>query len=238
VVEHGVTGGNAVAAKEIDLAYNDAGQLTSIDRYENGQLAVEGDYSYDSYGRLVSLIYHQGATVLTSYAWTSSGDSTVATASPLAPWSPTGGLMPVHDTSGITDALMSGGFAGVSLLMSCTSNDGTASYSYDATGQLIGVSRTGEQAGESYTWDANGNRIDAGYIIGADNRLLSDGTYRYEYDGEGNRVARWSDANADGVLDAGDTDITQYAWDNRNRLIEVTNRAVFGGDPTQIVGYS
>jgi len=41
VDEHGVTGGNAVALKEITLAYNDAGQITSIDRYENGQLAVE-----------------------------------------------------------------------------------------------------------------------------------------------------------------------------------------------------
>ena len=43
VTEHGVTGGNAVATKEIDLAYNAAGELTTVDRYENGQLAVEGD---------------------------------------------------------------------------------------------------------------------------------------------------------------------------------------------------
>ena len=54
-------------------------------------------------------------------------------------WLPTGGLLPIHDTTGVTDALMSGSFAGVSLLMSCTSNDGTASYGYDPTGQLLGA---------------------------------------------------------------------------------------------------
>ena len=238
VSEHGVTGGNAVALKEIDLAYNTAGQIVSIDRYENGQLAVEGDYSYDSNARLIGLVYHQGDTILNSYAWTYSGDSSIASASPLAPWSPTGGLMPVHDTAGVVTALMSGGLAGVDLLTSCTSNDGTANYSYDPTGQLTAVGYTGGQAAESYTWDANGNRTNAGYVIGAGNRLLSDGIYTYCYDSEGDRTAKFIDANHDGVLDTGDTNITQYTWDNRNRLVEVTDRASFGGEPTQIVDYS
>jgi hypothetical protein len=61
---------NAVALKEIDIAYNDAGQIVSIDRYQDGVSAVEGDYSYDANGRLTSLVYHQGATILNSYAWT------------------------------------------------------------------------------------------------------------------------------------------------------------------------
>jgi RHS repeat-associated protein len=106
--------------------------------------------------------------------------------------------------------------------------------------RLIAASYTGGQSDEAYSYDANGNRETANgstYVTGADNRLISDGTYTYSYDAEGNRVARWVDANADGVLDTGDTDITQYAWDNRNRLVEVTNRAVFGGDPTQVVDY-
>ena len=185
-------------------------------------MAVEGDYSYDSLGRLVGLVYHQGMTVLNSYAWTYSDSgqwSVVSDQSPLPPgegqgegWSPTGGLMPVHDTTGVTDALMSGGFAGLDLLTSCTSNDGTASYSYDPTGELIGASYDNSAlTNESYClrcqWQphtANGS----GYVTGADNRLLSDGTYRYAYDAEGNRTERYIDVNADGVLDAGDTDIT------------------------------
>ena len=87
-------------------------------------------------------------------------------------------------------------------------------------------------------YDANGNRTNAGYVTGADNRLLGDGTYRYSYDAEDNRAARFIDANQDGLLDSGDSDITQYAWDARNRLVEVTNRAAAaGGLPTQVVDY-
>ena len=52
------------------------------------------------------------------------------------------------------------------------------------------------------------------YTTGADNQLLSDGTHRYQYDAAGNRTARFVDADADGLLDAGDTNITQYTWDS------------------------
>ena len=251
VTEHGVTGGNAVAAKQIDLAYDTSGQIVSIDRYENGQLAVEGDYSYDSNGRLVGLVYHQGDTVLNSYAWTYSGDSSSSSSSLIpnpqslipSPWLPTGGLMPVHDTAGVTDALASGGLAGLDLLTGVTSSDGTASYTYDATGQLIGATYSANSQSlianpsESFSYDANGNRTNAGYVVGAGNRLLSDGTYRYAYDAEGNRTAKFIDANEDSLLDAGDTDVTQYAWDFRNRLVEVTHRAAAGGAATQVVDY-
>ena len=148
--------------------------------------------------------------------------------------------MPVHDTTGVVDALMAGGLAGLDLVTSATSNDGTASYSYDPTGQLIGASYTGGQSDEAYAYDANGNRTSANgstYVTGVDNRLISDGTYTYSYDPEGHRVARWVDVNADGVLDAGDTDITVYGWDVRNRLTSVTASATFGGDPAQTVQY-
>ena len=67
--------------------------------------------------------------------------------------------------------------------------------------------------------------------------MLSDGTYWYAYDPEGNRTARFIDVNANGTLDAGDTDVTEYAWDARNRLVEVTDRATHDGDPTQVVDY-
>ncbi|MGA2616993.1 MAG: RHS repeat-associated core domain-containing protein [Thermoguttaceae bacterium] len=240
VHQHGVTGGDAVADVQVDFAYNTAGEVATVDRYQDGQLAVEGDYSYDSLGRLVGLVYHQGTTTLSSYAWTYSGDSPVASASPLAPWSPTGGLMPVHDTSGVTEALMSGGLAGADLLASCTSIDGTASYAYDPTGQLVGATYTGGQASETYSYDANGNRTTANgstCVTGPDNELLSDGTYAYAYDAEGNRTAKFIDSNHDGVLGVGDTNVTVYAWDNRNRLASVTTYATFGGAPTQIVDY-
>ena len=59
------------------------------------------------------------------------------------------------------------------------------------------------------------------FHIGAANRLLSDGTYTYYYDAEGNRTAKFIDADHDLLFDSGDSNITEYAWDNRNRLTEV-----------------
>ena len=229
----------------VDFVYNEAGQITSIDRYEGEQLAVEADYSCDTSGRLVGLVYHQGDTMLNSYTWTYSGDSSSSSSFILQPssfssWLPTGGLMPVHDTTGVVDAVMAGGLAGLDLVTSATSNDGTASYSYDPTGQLIGATYTGGQSDEAYAYDANGNRTSANgstYVTGVDNRLISDGTYTYSYDAEGNRTARFIDGNHDGVFDAGDRDINVYGWDVRNRLTSVTTSATFGADPTQIVQY-
>ncbi len=148
--------------------------------------------------------------------------------------------MPVTDTTGITSALTSGGLAGADLVTSCTSIDGTADYSYDPTGQLVGAAYTGGQSNEAYSYDANGNRTSANgstYVTGPDNELLSDGTYTYTYDAEGNRTAKFIDANGDGVLDAGDTNITEYTWDARGRLVEVTDRATAGGPATEVVDY-
>jgi RHS repeat-associated protein len=238
VTEHGVTGGDAVANKEIDLTYNDAGELATVDRYQDGVLAVEGDYTYDSAGDLTGLVYRQGDTVLASYAWTYSGGTVVSgqwSVGSEGNWQPTGGIVPIHDTTGVTSALMSGGFAGLNEVTSCTSADGTANYSYDPTGELLAATYTGGQVNEAYSYDANGNRT--GYVTGADNRLLSDGTYTYAYDGEGNRNEKFIDVNADGVLDAGDTDVTQFTWDNRDRLTEVDHYTSFGGSPDQVVDY-
>ena len=52
---------------------------------------------------------------------------------------------------------------------------------------------------ENYTYDQNGNRTNGGYATGADNRLLSDGTYDYQYDADGNRTARLTPAHRAGT---------------------------------------
>ena len=252
VVQHGVDGGNAVAEKELVLDYDDEGRIISIDRYQDGQLAVEADYAYDERGRLISLLYHQGGTTLASYAWkyTDSGEPLLLEGTSNADWTPNGGLpsefvdqgmLPVHDTDGVVDALMAGGYADLSRLVSCTSLDGTVTYSYDPTGQLTGADYSDESTpDESYTYDANGNRVTTNgyvYTTGPDNRLLSDGTYWYDYDAEGNRVARFIDVNVNGILDSGDTDVTKYTWDARNRLIHVADYPVEGASPEQMVDH-
>jgi YD repeat-containing protein len=97
------------------------------------------------------------------------------------------------------------------LSKTASSTDGTSNYSYDATNQLTGATH-GNQADEAYQYDANGNRINSGYRTGANNQLLNDGIYTYEYDGEGNRTRRVETATGK---------VTEYVWDYRNRLTSV-----------------
>jgi RHS repeat-associated protein len=76
------------------------------------------------------------------------------------------------------------------------------------------------QPDEAYTYDANGNRTNPGYVTGKNNRLLSDGKFNYEYDDEGN-VIRQTD-----ILTG---EVTAYTWDYRNRLTNVTRNGASVG---------
>ena len=91
-------------------------------------------------------------------------------------------------------------------------NGDVSDYSYDATGQLTGAMNSG-RPDEAYAYDANGNRIDGNFIIGANNQLLSDGTFDYEYDAEGNLTRKTEIASGD---------YTVYEFDHRNRMVSAT----------------
>lgn len=106
------------------------------------------------------------------------------------------------------------------------SPDGTSNYNYDDRDQLVGTDHN-YQTDEAYSYDANGNRTNAGYQTGQENRLLNDGTYSYTYDDEGNRTSSTSIATSE---------ITEYTWDYRNRLISIVSR--LGGGVTRQVDYT
>jgi RHS repeat-associated protein len=95
-----------------------------------------------------------------------------------------------------------------------TSTDGNSSYSYDNTDQLTAVDRS-DLADEAYSYDANGNRTNAGYTNSTNNRLTGDGTFTYNYDNEGNRTKRTKTTTGE---------VTNYSWDYRNRLTRVEER--------------
>jgi RHS repeat-associated protein len=67
-----------------------------------------------------------------------------------------------------------------------------------------------------------------GYQTGANNQLLSDGTYTYVYDAEGNRTRRTHIASGDYEV---------FTWDHRNRLTGVAFYTA-GGVLTQSVTYA
>jgi len=202
--------------------------MTFLSRYAGNQLVGRSDYG-NADGLLTGLVHHQGQTIFANYRWTYDGGLSQFSSDdngtvPLLSQS----MLPVHATKGIVEALQNGTYTAV-LLTDMLSSDGSVHYTYDSTGQLIGATYTGGKLpNESYQWDANGNPAGSGYLVGLDNRLLSDGTYRYEYDAEGNRVARFIDSDKSGTLTEGDTDLMAYTWDNRNRLTEIAHRAVFG----------
>ena len=83
-----------------------------------------------------------------------------------------------------------------------------ADYGYDKTSQLMSAEYE-KLPCESYEYDANGNcKV---YETGKNNQILSDGTFDYKYDDEGNRIEK--------KLKAGER--TKYIWDHRNRLVQV-----------------
>jgi RHS repeat-associated protein len=100
-----------------------------------------------------------------------------------------------------------------------TSTDGSSDFTYDGANQLAGADHD-YQVDESYTYDDNGNRTDGDYTTGPGNRLLSDGTYDYEYDNEGNLISRTETATGA---------VRRFEWDYRNRLVTVIDE-----DPTGV----
>jgi RHS repeat-associated protein len=103
----------------------------------------------------------------------------------------------------------------------------SATYTYDYRDQLTDADRTGTSNDETYVYDDNGNRNNAGFTPGVNNRLMSDGVYNYAYDNEGRITTRTK---------ISDGSYTVYGWDHRHRLVAVIDYNS-SGVITQQVGY-
>ena len=218
-------GGNTVAEKRVDLAYNSLGQFTSIARYKDTDGGSTNEiataiYSYDTLNRLTDLAYQNDSTDLFDpYSYTYDDLSNLT---PL----PLGARGPGMDPR--VAALARGAiFSGLGRITQMTSQDGSSDYTYDETSQLTGADHS-YQPNETYTYDSNGNRTMDGYETGPNNQLLDNGAHTYEYDSEGNRTRR--EKTFDGSS-------TEYEWDFRNRLVRVTE-IDSEEEVTQIVEYT
>jgi RHS repeat-associated protein len=100
--------------------------------------------------------------------------------------------------------------------------DGASDFNYDNVNQVTSADHS-SQSDENYVYDENGNRTSSGYQTGPYNRMLSDGSFDYEYDAEGNRTKRTEIATGA---------VTDYEWDHRNRLLRVTDRSIEQGAVT------
>ncbi len=183
--------GDGADPKLIDLVYNELGQYSAIDRYSDLERRTLDAHSTFTYdeSNRLSSLSHGSATDPRSFSYYDF----------------------LYDAS--------------DRVASISDTAGGSDYRYDATGQLTRVTRGQEdlRGSESYSYDKNGNRLRshlaAAYTTSGANRLVSDGTYNYEYDSEGN-VTRRSE------IASGQT--REFAWDHRNRLVRVTDKTASG----------
>jgi RHS repeat-associated protein len=188
----------------VSYGYDAANRLTSAGLTVSGLAGAQVEQSYDAAGRLTGQTRTVGGTgpsVSTVYGYDTANQ-----------------LTSISHTSSEVGALSSFSYLydGGGRITQTTGPEGTLLYTYDDDGQLSGVSGA---SSASFTYDANGNRTLAGHVTGADNRLLSDGTYNYTYDNEGNVLTKTR---------ISDGEVTTYTWDSRNRLAEVEVRSAGG----------
>jgi len=202
-------GGPVVAEKLVKFGYTAASELETVERYEDlhgTQLIVGSKYKYDDAGRLVEL-NHREDSPLDWNEQTGDPDSLAAYT-----WQYDAGNRLTNFENRLHP----------------TEN---AVYGYDARDQLTSVTYPNAPPNDqSFNYDDNGNRDELmGYTPGADNRMLSDGTYTYEYDDEGNRKTRTKIATGD---------VTEYEWDHRNRLERITEHPSLGAPASKTIEYT
>ncbi len=100
--------------------------------------------------------------------------------------------------------------------------DGNSTVGYGKDNQISAVDHS-TRPDEAYSFDALGIR--AGWLTDAldSRRVLNDGKYQYQYDDEGNLT---------GKKELVTGKLTNYTWDDRNRLVKVTS-----GSQTVEYGY-
>jgi hypothetical protein len=205
------TGGtdNSVTAKNVSLAYDADQRISTIDAYQGsdgGTQVYHAAYTLDAGSNLTDLTYTPGSGggTLAAYHWDYTQN----------------GL--VNDEYSLSDTS-----SGASSSYTTWAN---ASFGYDHDSELDSTSNSTNFAAAptsntAESFDANGNRAGDSSAVGAGNRMLYDGTYYYAYDADGNRIAKYMSTT--GALDETATDITTYAWNEKNELTAVKTFATY-----------
>ena len=218
----------------LNYSYDEVGNLVTLSDTIDGQPAGTNSSSYDALNRLISLT-QTGINVTdkrVDFAYNPRGEF-----ESLARFADSAATQSIVESTFDFDSLNrlvslvhtgpSGPLAFPELVYDAASRiaqranvGGTTLYEYDSRNQLLAATHSNPLVpNESYVYDAAGNRtgshLHAAYTTGPGNQLLSDGTYNYQYDDEGNLVRRTEIAT--GAL-------REFEWDHRNRLIAVIDR--------------
>ena len=243
------------------LGYDHRGNVT-YQGLDTGTLQIEVSYQYDLANKLTQITYPNGRTVRYHYDGigrlsgieTTGAEGSRTVASNLEYLS----FGPVRALTYGNGIQMNASFDLSYRLTSLTHGSArSADYAYDAGDNILSISdnysssfsqtlgydalnRLGAASGSygdlSYRYDANGNRLSYTSSAGTDqytydsasNRLQSTDQWDYQYDNNGNLIAKINRDNlsGDGYL---------YAYDNRNRLMQVSRRITSGGQQLDTV---
>jgi RHS repeat-associated protein len=178
--------------------------MTSASMVASGTQGPQATFAYDATARLTGItrkVASNGASISSVFSYDNADRLTTITHS-----SSSAGAL----------ATFSYSYDGASQITQYTGPEGTLTYTYDQSGELVGV---GNARSESYSYDLNGNRNMTGWTTGTNNELTADGTNTYAYDNEGNLLSqtRLSDGQA-----------TAYTWDYRNRMTQVVVKTSAG----------
>jgi RHS repeat-associated protein len=184
-------------------SYDDANRLLELTESGNGVASKRVNMEYDDADRMTRLVRYAD---LTRTQLVAESNYDFDSANRLKT------LKHQRGNTSLADYTLA--YDDINRITQMTSVDGTTDYRYDDRRQLIGAD-SANQPDESYSYDANGNRTNAGYQTEANNRLSSDGVYTYSYDREGNLVRKQAIASGS---------ITEYTWDYRNRLVQAVDR--------------
>ncbi len=167
-IEQDENGGNAVAEKRADLAYDASGALGTITRYADlagSELVVTTSYGYDGIGRLLSLLHEQDTTTLAGYDFAYDAASRITSID-----SYVDGLteydhdntsqLIAADHTGQTDESYSFDENGNRTMSGYDidpnnqlASDGVYNYTYDAEGNRLTKTNISTGDKEEYTWD-------------------------------------------------------------------------------------
>jgi RHS repeat-associated protein len=212
IEQTGQSGGNTVAEKRIDLAYNAAGLFTEIVRYKDtdggsaNEVATAG-YSYDALGRITGLSYKKGGNNLfTAYAWTYDRMNRVTQLSGQDGTSDysydSTSQLTATDHSFQTDESYTYDANGNRTMTGYTTgtnnrltNDGTHSYQYDDEGNRKTRTKTSTGEKTEYTWDHR-NRLTSVIEKNSSGDIVKQTDYTYDvYD---RRLSKSIDADGAG----------------------------------------
>ena len=217
-------GGNSVASKQANFAYNASGQVTSLNGYSDltgTNLVASSTYGYDNDNRLTSLDHALGSSGSTTLDYSLGYDAASQITSLTTP---DGSSTLGYDHGGqlLSASLTSESYSydanGNRTSGSASTNadnqlasDANDSYTYDKNGNLTSAVRNDGTGSTDYTWDYRNRLTDVTFKDGSG---AVTGSIHYAYDDNNNRISQV-------VKDAsGTVTLTEfYIYDGSNLLL-------------------